>query len=503
MNKFINIVDRIVSRFWLGFCTLIFVFAVIIKAMYAMEDYPYFKWSSFADLFFIAGAVGGVYLIFHFKEKIEQRINYVVIISFFAVLGIAFVLLVPLKPFSDMQYVVEGALCFARRDLNGILASEYLQFITKNLKVSMFYGIFALILPNTVLSLRIINVALYLIISFFMGKIAANLGFYYPKTIFILTASFLPLLIYCNHVYFDLPALCMCVIAVSFYTAGKDWRNMVCAAFFLGIGSGLRELTYLFAVAMIIDFTFYFQKELFQHHGSKLLLLLVFLCITCGIPQIQNQAVNIFFRAEGAESESIWTQFWMGINEEEFGFMHNEIFDGQKNFTDFYELLISRTAKQNIRLFGRKIFWTWSQGTYQAQRYGFGGDVEHTLDKFEYVTPLTRYLNQDSQKGRRLINMLCRAQYLALFFFMIIGLLGMDQGDRERYRMFIYLMFGTFIILIFYEMKSRYIFHCLLPMMMLAVRGMWKLPLLLWGHKADNEHGNKYDAEKYHKEQIQ
>ena len=78
----------------------------------------------------------------------------------------------------------------------------------------------------------------------------------------------------------------------------------------------------------------------------------------------------------------------------------------------------------------------------------------------------------DEQRGRQFINSFCRAQYLALFFFMILGMRNMDDKTRAGYRMLIYLMFGTFLVLIFYELKSRYVMHCMIPMVMLAVRGL-------------------------------
>ncbi len=195
--------------------------------------------------------------------------------------------------------------------------------------------------------------------------------------------------------------------------------------------------------------------------------------LTFGIPQLCDTSVNTFFRAEGARNESIWNLFCMGINEYEFGFMHNEILtEDPQEFKDFYELLSSRTAEQNINLFGKKIFWTWSQGTYQAQRYAFGSDSDNVLDKFLYKTPVTAIFLKDQQPIRQFINMFCRAQYFALFFLMIIGLWKMDISDRNKYRPFIYLMFGTFLILIFYEMKSRYVLHCMISMCVMAFYGL-------------------------------
>lgn len=472
MSRVIKIIDFLTTKFWEIFCMIIFCGSLVVKARYHMEDYPYFTWNSVIDIVLLVLMIGCYYFLHRYAEKIEDYISYLVLWLIFGVVGILFVLMVPLKPFSDMSYVTEGAMFFARGDIEGILASDYLQMTIKNIKVSMFYGILGLLLPKNVLSFRVINVFLYLLTAHFLSKTAKKYGYQYPKVIFVLVASYLPLLMYCNHVYFDLPVLCLCALAVYFYTKEKSWKNMFIVAVALGVACSLRVLAFLFVIAIAMDYVFCFRKELSLVRCKKILILCVFMVIVWGIPKVCDDVVDDHFRIEESTDGSIWSLFWMGINEEEFGFMHNEIAGGTKYFSDFYNLLMSRNVERNIKLFGRKIFWEWSQGTYQAQRYGFGPDAAIITDKFEYETPITRYLMYDDQKGRQFINSFCRAQYLALFFFMILGMQNMDDKARDKYRVLIYLMFGTFLILIFYELKSRYIMHCMIPMVILAARGL-------------------------------
>lgn len=477
MHKIVNFIDKTVRRFWIVLCIIIFAVALVIKAKYSFQDFPYFERNTIFDIIFLALFVILYMILYKNKGIIEKKIKYWMLWLFFGILGVLFVVLVPIKPFSDMQHVVNGALLFAKRDINGILNSEYLQNITKNMKVSGFYALFIAFFPKTHMSLKIVNVFFYLLIAHFMSLIAYNMNFKYSKMVYIFVASFLPLILYCNHVYYDLPTLLMCTIGVYFYTKGKDRKNMLLCGLCLGIGASLRILAYLFLIAIIVDYVFYYKKEIFNKHCNQLIILLCFVIISVGIPKICDLGVNTFFRVEGAQDESIWDLFWMGINEEEFGFKHNEIQDGtKKSFSDFYELLISRDVEQNCKLFGRKIFWEWSQGTYQAQRYAFGAEIfgksnEEQLAKFQYVTPVTQFFLNDGQIVRRIINSLCRAQYLALFLFMIIGMFNMKDDEMDQYRMFIYLMFGTFLVLFFYELKSRYVLHCLIPMIVLALRG--------------------------------
>lgn len=476
MNKFVKIIDSIVNKFWLLFCVGVFLVALVIKARYSFFDFPYFGKNTIFDILLLIIFFFIYLVLFYHSEKIENKVKYWMLWLFFGIIAILFVILVPLKPFSDMKYVADGALLFGKRDIDSIMASEYLQAITKNMKVSMFYSIFLLVLPKNIISLKIVNVFFYLLIAQFISLTAANLGFKNSKTVFIIIDSFLPLILYCNHIYFDLPTLLMCSMAAYFYTCKYRIRNMILCAICLGVGSSLRVLAFLFLVAITIDYVFRYKKDLFTNKCRKLIIILVVVIIGVSIPMVCDKVINSFFRVENAQDESIWTLFWMGINEEEFGFMHNEISGEKKSFSDFYELLVSRDVKQNCKLFGRKIFWEWSQGTYQAQRYAFGIEIfgtsnDEQLLKFQYVTPVTQFLLNDGQIIRRIINSLCRAQYLALFLFMIIGMFKLKGDEMDKYRMFIYLMFGTFLVLFFYELKSRYVLHCIIPMVVLALRG--------------------------------
>lgn len=478
MDKLIRFVDMFVSKFWMIFSCIVFGGALLIKAMYNMEDYPYFSLNTAIDIFLLIIMIIGYWCLFKYSDIIEKNISYPFLIIAFALITILFIVNIPIRPFSDMQHVTQGALLFAKRDIDGILSSGYLQYINKNLKVAMFYGVLDMLFPKNVIFLRIINIVLYLMIAYFSGKIAKNLGINYPKVVFILVASFMPLILYCNHIYFDLPTFFLCLLAIYFYTKDKsNWKNILLAAVFLGLGCCMRVLALLFFIAIFVDYIFTFKRELFTKFCRKLVIIVVFAVVTTSIPKLCDTIVNKYFRVENVSDESIWTLFWMGINEEEFGMMHNEIFDGERTFDDFITLLLSRNVEQNIKLFGRKIFWTWSQGTWQAQRYGFGGDAVNVLDKFEYETPFTRFFLNNEQIAPKLANSIMRAQYMAFFFFMILGLFNMDEEDIRKYRIFIYLCFGTFLILVFYEMKSRYVLHCLISMIVLGFRGMENIML--------------------------
>ncbi len=485
---FIRAIDQVICKFLCFIFGILLVLSLFIKAMYSFGDFPYFTRTTWMDLLACIICLLFYYLIYRFAGKIEKIHTAFLWVSFGAI-ALVYIILVPLTPFSDMFYVDYGAKLIGDGNTNEILGNAYLQMISKNLKVAFFYGLFLQFLPATTFSIKCINILCYLVTIHFISKISENLRYKYPKNVFILGGTFLPILMYCNHVYFDLPTLCFCILGVYFYT--RHDRKLLIAALFLGIACCLRVLAYLFVIAILFDFLFRNYKVLLENHCRKLFSLLLSTLIIASIPILVNDYVNRTYRTEEAQNESIWTLFCMGINEEEFGFMHNEILNGEKSFQDFSHLLLSRDITQNTKLFSRKIFWTWSQGTYQAERYGFGNNVTVYSEKFEYETVATKYLMNDGQILRKAVNAMCRAEYLFLFGFMIVELWHLDAAGRDRFRIFYYLLFGTFLILIFYEMKSRYVFSCIPAMLLLAARGGENLPIKRMRLREREENGTE------------
>ena len=106
------------------------------------------------------------------------------------------------------------------------------------------------------------------------------------------------------------------------------------------------------------------------------------------------------------------------------------------------------------------------QGTYQADRYGFGINTISEEEKFEYVTVATKHLLNDGQRTRKIINSFMRDQYILLFFLMVVML--WKNKDISDKREIYYVIIATFFALIVYEMKSRFILHCLPLMSILA-----------------------------------
>ena len=79
----------------------------------------------------------------------------------------------------------------------------------------------------------------------------------------------------------------------------------------------------------------------------------------------------------------------------------------------------------------------------------------------------------NDQITRKLINSFMRAQYLILFLGMVINILFSMYKKRniESERELYYILIGTFLIMLIWELKSRYIIMCIPPMVIMAQLG--------------------------------
>ena len=69
----------------------------------------------------------------------------------------------------------------------------------------------------------------------------------------------------------------------------------------------------------------------------------------------------------------------------------------------------------------------------------------------------------NDQIARKLINSFMRAQYLILFLGMVINILFSmyKKSDIESERELYYILIGTLLIMLIWELKSRYIIMCI------------------------------------------
>lgn len=441
--------------------TIILAAALVVKAMYSFDDSPYFKYTDLYDgVSWILVIVAGVF-IYRKREWLQEHMNYKMCFVLFTLAAIAYVCLIPLTPFSDMGGVYRGAVRFSRFQWQELLSDPYWNMFPGNLKLSVFWGLLLIPLPKHLLTLKILNILMIYGIIYFTAKLAEVYKVKYYNMVYLAGLLFLPIFLYANHVYFDMPFILLSTLALYL---NKRYDNIVLTLLVVGCAAFLRKTALVFLVAVCIVYIFEKWESIQSRQGLKLVgKLFLGIGLFMILYKVPGKLISSAFIEGNFKTYPGWNQIYIGLNEEEFGFMDGD-FSYNRTGQDVLDRIEEYGPMRLTKILTKKTFWLWSQGTYQAQRYAFGSDTLNGLDKFEYETFLTEHLLHDSQLLRKFLNSFMRAEYLLLFALMILSM--WKTKCYEDFRIFYYLIIATFLMLLLWELKSRYILP-LMPLMLI------------------------------------
>lgn len=460
MSKIYNVISKI-CKITFGSIFLCFIIAALfIRAKYDYADFPFFTGTGVLD--FLLLAAGGILILILIKNKVW--IKYVpdgkIVIGVFVSIALIFVLLVPLKPFSDMEQIYDAALQVINGKFHEVNTSNYFLNAPNNLVCVYIYAFILYIFPASILTLKILNIILIVAIGILSKKILEEyISLRYDNVFYVFVFSFLSVILYVNHIYTDI--LFTVLTLWSYYIFLKKKNGFSVSCIILGISYFIRPIAIIYLIAYSI-------VEIFKIDNWKRKLinictgLLLFFGIVFTFSEIIDDLQN-----ENNQSLPVASYLYMGLNKEEFGFQDGS-HDVNRTMDDVMNRLKSYSMKDIVSIGVKKTFWTWTEGTYQAERYAFGEGVENELDKFEYVTPVTGFIKNPDQKVYSILESIMRTQYL---IFAIMALIGAFKVRKEKkWDTIILLFIGYFLFYLLWEIKSRYIFS-LYPFMIILA---WK-----------------------------
>lgn len=463
--KFIEQVDKIISfiskNFLIIFFSILIIFMFIINSIYLYTDEPDFKINSMKNyigivisLIFIAGIIYGT-------RKISKKIkNYKLLIAIifliYFILELIYVFLVPIIPFSDMGEVVKIAMSDFTENI------EYLKINPNNFSICLIYNLILKLTSYNVISLKILNIICNIVTIYFAYRIYKNIFKKDDILVLMLGIIGISTFLYVNCTYNDLIFTTLVTIIIFCLTKEKQ---SVFNTIVISILSFLQFLVRPVGIILIIAICMYYLlKE--KNIKNILILLSIVLILNLGYKTIQNKIVP-----KSEDEITIWSFLQMGINEKEFGFQdssHSSKWTS-RDYTDrIKELGFVRITK----LISKKIAWTWTEGTYQVERYAFGQELEK---QYYYDTFLTSKVFETDSNLRNILEYLMKGQYFVLMILSLFGIVFEDEDmDKNKIYLLFYLVVGIFCFYVIWEIKSRYI-YCLYPIfLILATNGINK-----------------------------
>jgi hypothetical protein len=191
------------------------------------------------------------------------------------------------------------------------------------------------------------------------------------------------------------------------------------------------------------------------------------------------QATHVVDESITKNSAPVYMWLNMGINMDKFGFWDDmqsyNIYERQANWnkeksTELFKesiqnKLSSATFSDLVKMYYKKIVWTWTEGTYQVDRYGIGVEggfnrgqrMGAIMGGYSYTTFATDLFAGNSQLRSGLLWILYVMNFL-MYCFIFIRLVSGIKAKRFDEVFLILVILGFIGFYILWEIKSRYIY---------------------------------------------
>ncbi|MMZ65054.1 hypothetical protein D1872_274290 [compost metagenome] len=145
-------------------------------------------------------------------------------------------------------------------------------------------------------------------------------------------------------------------------------------------------------------------------------------------------------------------------------------------------------------MYFKKIVWTWTEGTYQIDRYGIGNDDNNSgwgrgrvsiVGGYSYSTFATKWFAGDSWPRRMLLWCLYTMNML-MYVFILVRLIGSIRSKRYEEVSLVLVLLGFIGFYILWEIKSRYLYPIYPLLLVISYMGFKDVYKLLRARKLDH-----------------
>lgn len=441
---------------------IVLLMALLCKAMYSEKTkLPFFTTNKWYDYCMFLIMIIVFFVIFAYREWLQKKITWKEGFVLFIIISILYIFLVPSMSNYDSENIVNGAISLSNFNKHRLLIDWYWHIYPENISTSIFWGILLLPFPKTLITLKILNALFMYGIIYFIRGLCKQYKMKYYNVIYLILICFIPFIMYESYVSYDIPVLFLCVWAVYLYETSKRIRIPL---LILTGASCLHRSAFIVMAVLGIVYILRLKERNFIVKVNILKLIcsfLVFLFAMIVLPFMEKQ----FFSVHESTNSSICRSIYIGANQSTLG-MNSRDYTKNYSVRDIIKKIQTSGKKNTIKLYGKKTIWAWTQGTYLSEKYLLGENTKSYSDKFEYPTVVTQRLLNQNQKLYKLLVSAMRAQYILLLGLMIITLFKKKQMNDLKIHY--YILSIMVLLLVVFDLNSRYILICLPSMAVLA-----------------------------------
>lgn len=389
-------------------------------------------------------------------------------------------------PTDDSQTVLSLALnMLYNKDYSSFQTGGYLYMFPFNFSTVLYLKTLLAIFPDNYLVIKIFNILFTLVTTLMIYLIYKEINYKSKENdygVLIFAATYIPSLFMCNYIYNDVIATAFLTSSIYFlirFVKGKSVKHIINSSILLSIGNYFRSVGVIVLIASVL----YILLSIKNIGVKKVLTSLCIMGLLFNIPNwTQNavlQATHIVNEPVNKNSAPIYMWLNMGINMDKFGFWDDmqsyNVYERQGKWnkeksTELFKKeidskLSNATFSNLVKMYYKKITWTWTEGTYQVDRYGIG--VEGSFNRgqrtgmllggYSYNTFATDLFKGNSQFRSGLLLLLYVTNFL-MYCFIFIRLISGIKAKRFDEVFLILVILGFIGFYILWEIKSRYIY---------------------------------------------
>lgn len=461
--------------------------------------------------------VAGV-LLYQAAQRLSRYRPQVVIPSILLsalIMQVALIFLFPRLPTDDSQTVVSLALdMLYDHDYSTFDPGGYLHMFPFNFSMVVYIKTLLSWFPDNYLILKSFNILfslittlmIYLIYREVSGKAGER-----DYGILLLATCYLPSLLMNNLIYNDVIAtacLTSGMYALIRYLKQASWTAILFASVLIDLGNYFRGIGVIFLIAALLTIGMKLRVLGWRKGLMAIVLLVGIFNVPGWMQNVSLQATGVVDEPVGSNAAPVSMWLHMGINLERFGFWDNmqsyNIYQREAGYDKavsaelFKEGIAKKLAAASpgelISMYFKKIVWTWTEGTYQIDRYGIGNDDNNSgwgrgrvsiVGGYSYSTFATKWFAGDSWPRRMLLWCLYTMNML-MYGFILVRLIGSIRSKRYEEVSLVLVLLGFIGFYILWEIKSRYLYPIYPLLLVISYMGFKDVYKLLRARKLDH-----------------
>lgn len=475
------------------FAALFIVSSFFIRAKYSYSVYgdtPFLEKQQWGLLIVLAVVLLALsFVLYRMCLRLNRYSGKIVIpavLLFSCAIQVVILFLFPRLPTDDSQTVLSLALdMLYDQDYSSFQTGGYLYMFPFNFSMVLYLKALLYLFPDNYLVIKLFNILFSLVTSLMVYLLYKELNTRSEANdygVLLAAATYIPSLFMSNFIYNDVIATAFLTsalyCAVRFLRSGS-MKDIVLAAVLLAVGNYFRSTGMIFLIAVLLCLIFSMRTLGVKKTLASIGITLLLFNVPGWTQKVVLQATHIVEEPVNKNSAPVYMWLNMGINLETLGFWDNQqsynIYQREANYNKADSVVLFKTSIGNklsgatpselAEMYYKKLIWTWTEGTYQMERYGIGNDGSSrdrgrggfVMDRYSYATFATELFKGDSPYRSGLLWVLYVQNFL-MYGFILFRLIGGIKAKRFGETSLVLVILGFIAFYLLWEIKSRYIY---------------------------------------------